>query len=58
MVRELIGKLMEKDPRYKKYVLQREQERAEKKRKIEEAKEAQRMEKEEELRLYREERAR
>lgn len=58
MVRELIEKLMEKDPRYKKFVLQREQEKAEKKRKIEEAKAAQRAEKEEELRLYREERAR
>ena len=58
MVRDLIDKLMDKDPRYKKYVLQREHEKAEKKRKIEEARAAQKAEKEEELRLYREERAR
>jgi DnaJ family protein A protein 5 len=57
MVRELIDKLREKDPRYKKYILIQQQEKEEKRRKLEEEKAAKRAVEAERLRQYREERA-
>lgn len=56
-VRSLVEMLKEKDPRYKKYVLIQQQEKEEKRRKIEEEKAKKREAEAERLRQYREERA-
>ena len=56
-VRELVEKLKEKDPRYKKFILIQHQEKEAKRNRIESEKAAKRAEEAEKLRVYREERA-
>ena len=57
MVRELVLKLQDKDPRYKKYILIQQQEKEEKRRKMDEDRREKKAAEAERLRIYREERA-
>ena len=56
-VRELVLKLQDKDPRYKKFILVQQQEKEGKRKKMEEEKALKRAEERERLHVYREERA-
>lgn len=57
LVRELVEKLREKDPRYRKFIVQVQQEKEAKRRKLEEERNAKKEAEAERLRIFREERA-